>query len=64
MRYGDANAIVRLSDGVIISGELPPLARRIVRNWALARRTELEENWRRARERLPLEKVAGPDADE
>jgi hypothetical protein len=63
-RYGEAKAVVRLSDGTIISGELPPLARRLVRDWILARRAELEENWRRARERLPLEKVPGPDADE
>jgi hypothetical protein len=60
-RYGEAKAVVRLSDGAIIGGELPPLAGRLVRDWALARRSELEENWRRAREHLPLEKVAGPD---
>ena len=62
-RYGDAKAIVRLSDGAIISGELPPLAGRIVRDWTLARQSELEENWRRARTHEPLEKVAGPDDD-
>ena len=63
-RYGDAKAIVGLSDGEVIAGELPPLARRLVRDWVLARRAELDENWRRAREHLRLEKVAGPDADE
>ena len=62
-RYGQAKAVVRLSDGVIIGGELPPVATRLVRDWTLARRAELEDNWRRARERLPLEKVAGPDDD-
>ena len=63
-RYGEAKAVVRLSDGAIISGELPPVATRMVRDWTLARRHELEENWRRARGRLPLEKVPGPDANE
>jgi hypothetical protein len=63
-RYGQAKAVVRLSDGAIISGELPPVASRLVRDWTLARQAELEENWYRAHERLPLEKVAGPDADE
>lgn len=63
-RYGEAKAVVRLADGTTVSGELPPLASRLVRDWTLARRAELEENWRRARERLPLEQVAGPDADE
>jgi len=63
-RYGRAKAIVGLADGEIISGELPPMARRIVREWTLARRAELEENWRRARAHQALERVAGPDADE
>jgi hypothetical protein len=63
-RYGRAKAIVRLSDGEVISGELPPTATRMVRQWALARNAELQDNWRRARAHLPLEKVAGPDADE
>jgi hypothetical protein len=31
---------------------------------ALARQRELQDNWRRARDHKPLEKVAGPDADE
>lgn len=63
-RYGRARALVRLSDGVIIAGELPSLATRVVREWTLARRPELEENWRRSQTHEPLQKVAGPDADE
>jgi len=39
-------------------------ATRIVREWTLARRAELEENWRGAQAHLPLEKVPGPDADD
>ena len=62
-RYGGAKAMVRLSDGEIIAGELPPTAARMVRQWALARRAELQDNWRRARAHQPLEKVAGPDDD-
>jgi hypothetical protein len=62
-RYGDAKAIVRIADGALISGELPLTAARIVREWTLARRAELEENWRRARAREELERVAGPDAE-
>jgi hypothetical protein len=63
-RYGRAKALIRLSDGEVIAGELPPLATRLVRDWTLARRVELEENWQRARAQSPLEKIAGPDADE
>ena len=62
-RYGRARSLVRLSDGVTIAGELPPMATRMVREWTLARRAELEENWKRALLHQPLEKVAGPDAD-
>jgi hypothetical protein len=43
-RYGDAKALVRLSDGEIIAGELSPTARRLVRQWALARNVELQDN--------------------
>ncbi|CAN5147102.1 DUF4160 domain-containing protein [soil metagenome] len=61
VRYGNAKALIRIADGQIISGELPPTAGRLVEQWALLRRGQLEENWRRARAKLPLEKVAGPD---
>jgi Domain of unknown function (DUF4160) len=60
-RYGRSNALVRIADGEIISGSLPPTARRLVREWALARRAELEENWQRVRAHEQPEKVAGPD---
>ena len=49
-RYGRAKAIVT--------------ATRMVRQWTLARNAELQDNWQRARAHLPLEKIAGPDADE
>ncbi len=61
VRYGRARALVRIADGEIITGDLPPTARRMVRDWALARRAELEENWRRSRTHEPLERIAGPD---
>ena len=63
-RYGRAKAVVKLSDGEIIAGELPPLATRLVREWVLARRAELEDNWQRARAHQPLERIAGPDDDQ
>ena len=60
-RYGKAKAVVRIADGEILAGALPPTARRLVRDWALARRAELEENWRRAMQHQELERIAGPD---
>ena len=60
-RYGRAKALIRIADGEIIAGELPPVARRLLKDWALARRGELEDNWRRALMHEPLEQIAGPD---
>ncbi len=63
-RYGRAKALVRLSDGAIIAGELPPTASRMVESWAMMRRAELLSNWERARTHQPLERIAGPDDDD
>ncbi|HEY2071034.1 MAG TPA: DUF4160 domain-containing protein [Rhizomicrobium sp.] len=60
-RYGRAKALIRITDGEIISGRLPPTARRMIREWALARQAELAENWRRGLVHEPLERIAGPD---
>jgi hypothetical protein len=60
-RYGRAKAVVRISDGTILAGELPPTATRIVRAWAADRKQDLESNWNRGRAGLPFERVAGPD---
>jgi hypothetical protein len=64
VRYGRAKALVRIDDATILVGELPPTATKIIRQWALARQAELQDNWQRARAQQPLEKVAGPDDDE
>jgi Domain of unknown function (DUF4160) len=63
-KYGDSRAVVRLSDGEIISGSLPPTARRMVRDWALARKAELAENWRRVETQETLLRIAGPDGQD
>lgn len=60
-RYGTAKCLVRISDGEVIAGELPPTARKLVKEWALSRRAELEQNWMRAHSDQPLERIAGPD---
>ena len=60
-RYGRARALFRISDAEIIAGELPRTAERLVTEWALAHRHELEENWRRVGTHEPLERIAGPD---
>jgi hypothetical protein len=61
VRYGLSNLVVRLSDGVTISGELPRTAAQIVREWISIRGEELQESWRRVQARETLKKIAGPD---
>ena len=58
---GEAN--VSIQTGEVIEGHLPPNAARLVQQWALAHRAELEDNWRRARAGQPLAKIAGLDDD-
>ena len=60
-RYGGAHALVRIADGKIISGELPPSAAGMVEKWALLRRKELEHNWLKVSTHDELERIAGPD---
>lgn len=61
--YGEHHAFVAIEDGEVIEGRLPVVARRLVRDWALARRHELADNWERARAGLSLERITGLDND-
>ena len=60
-----ADALVRIDNGEIIAGRLPPTARRLVSEWALRYRVELMLNWERSRagSRLPMERIPGLDAN-
>ena len=62
-QYGQSRAVIGIADGRIIAGSLPPTAMRLVTEWALAHRGQLEENWARARADEPLERIPGPDDD-
>ena len=57
--YGEHEAFVSIETGEIIAGHLPKTAARLVNEWALARRSELRENWQRAQQSQPLERLAG-----
>jgi hypothetical protein len=61
--YSGDEANVSIETGEVIEGYLPRSAARIVKEWALAHRSELEDNWRRARAKVPLVKIAGLDDD-
>ena len=61
--YGEHRAFVAISDGEVIEGRLPFVARRLVRDWAQLPKQELAANWHRARAGLPLERIPGLDND-
>lgn len=56
-RYGEAEASIDLESLVIIAGDLPPRARRLVVEWAAVHQLELRENWARARHHQRLEPI-------
>ncbi|HKU08813.1 MAG TPA: DUF4160 domain-containing protein [Bradyrhizobium sp.] len=59
--YSGHEANISIETGEVIEGHLPANAARLVKQWALAHRAELEDNWRRARDNAPLSKIAGLD---
>lgn len=62
--YAEHEAHVSIETGDVIQGSLPRHAARLVKQWTLARRVQLRDNWERARNGEPLERIAGLDADE
>lgn len=61
--YGGDEAFVAIETGQVIAGNLPGTALRLVQEWALARRAELAENWARAQQNQPLERLPGLQDD-
>jgi Domain of unknown function (DUF4160) len=61
--YGEHEASISIETGEVIEGRLPRTAARLVKLWALAHQAELKANWDRARANIPLERIAGLDAD-
>ena len=63
-RYGRSKAMFRLSDARLLRGELPPLATKLVTEWMLQHRDDLDANWKLAVEGVQPEKIVGPDGRE
>lgn len=61
--YGGNEALVLISTGEVIRGNLPISARKMVKRWTLLHRAELEANWQRSSINEPFERIAGLDAD-
>lgn len=53
-RYGEDEASIDIESLEILAGRMPRRARGLVTEWALAHRTQLRDNWLRARESQPL----------
>jgi hypothetical protein len=62
--HGGFEAFVAIEGGEVIHGGLPRRTARIVRRWALDHRGELMANWERGELLLPMELIAGADADD
>ena len=58
VRYGERRAILEIDADAVLVGELPPRVLGLVMEWASLHRAELAENWRRARDQKPLERIA------
>lgn len=55
--YGDAEIVVDIDTLAVLAGRLPPRALGLVMEWAALRQGELRDDWRRARDFDPLEKI-------
>lgn len=61
--YSEHEAFIAIETGEVIEGALPKVAARLVKQWTVARRKQLRENWRLAQSGRQPEKIAGLDAD-
>lgn len=57
-RYGELEAAVAIGDGAILDGTLPTRVAALVEEWRRLHRTELEDDWNRARRRQALRSIA------
>ena len=48
---------MEIASGDIIGGSMPRRAAALVKEWSELHRSELEENWRRREQALPLNKI-------
>jgi Domain of unknown function (DUF4160) len=62
-RYQGFSARIRIDDGTLIDGRLPPTVLRLVKEWTMLRRDALMHNWYAARNDNPLERIGGIDDD-
>ncbi len=57
VRYNQQKALIDIENLSILEGKLTPRILGLVIEWAAIHQIELLENWQRAREQNPLEKI-------
>ena len=57
VRYGSQKALISIDRLTILEGRLSPRVLGLVIEWAALHRTELEQDWERSRQDLPLERI-------
>lgn len=61
--YQGFEALVRISDGALIAGDLPKRPLSLLREWLDLRGNDIMENWAKAERLEPLDRIRGLDAD-
>lgn len=56
-------ALVDIASGRVSAGDLPRKVAAIVQEWCLVHQQELQNNWVRAQQFEPLERIQGADRD-
>jgi Domain of unknown function (DUF4160) len=59
VRYQGFRARVRIADGEVIGGDLPPNISRVLKQWTALRRDALMRNWRMGRMDGQFERIGG-----
>jgi hypothetical protein len=62
--YQGFEALIAIDGGNVMAGTLPKKALRIVQEWSIVHKDELMANWQRGVDLLPMQLVAGADADD
>jgi len=57
-RYGEFEALIRITDFAILDGKLPVCALGLVVEWASLHQEELLENWKSAQNGEPIAKIS------
>ncbi len=63
VEYQGFKALVDIANGRVKSGDLPRKVASIVQEWCLVHQQELQNNWLRAQQFEPLERIQGADRD-